>query len=476
VEPNAYWIALRKRWIVIVALTVIGAGVAYGVAQLATPLYRSTSSLFVSSESGNSTSDLLQGSTYSQNLVQSYTQLATMPAVLQPVIDQLGLDMTSTELGRSVTAQSPLDTVIIEITATDETPERATQIADAVALSLSNVASELSPKDALGQPSVSLRQVSTAAVPRFPFFPSTLLFVAAGAAMGFALAAVYALLRQLLNKRLRDADEVEGLGAASLAAIPEDRNSSAGVVLLSAPHGLVAEEYRRLRTNIEFSDIDNSVKVVLVTSGSPAEGKSTVAVNLALALGERTRRVLLIDGDLRLPSVAEYCRIDGSVGLTSVLRGSARAENAIQPWADKIDVLPSGMVPPNPNQLLASKAMAQFMTAMTKVYDFIVVDSSPLLPTVDALTLAQSADGVVVVARAHKTRRSDLSRVLESLHTVNAPVLGVATNRVKSSVKSAYYGEPSLPADVDEAPETIRTNVLTADASLKRQPRPQPSR
>lgn len=466
-EPNAYWLALRKRWIVIVVLTALGAGAAYAVAQLTTPLYRSTSSLFVSSERGNSTSDLLQGSTFSQNLVQSYSRLATMPAVLQPVIDELDLEVSPTALARSVSAQSPLNTVIIEISATSDSPAGAKALADAVSVELAKVASDLSPKNDAGDPSITLQEVSAGEVPRFQFFPSTPLFLAAGAAAGFALAVVYALLRQLLDRRLRDSREIERLGAGVLAAVPEFK-SDGSAAMISSPHGLVAEEYRRLRTNIEFSDVDEPVSVVLVTSGSPSEGKSTVALNLALALGERTRRVLLIDADLRLPSLADYCRIDGSVGLTSVLLGSAKPENAIQPWAGRIDVLPSGLLAPNPNQLLASKPMTQFMTAMGKIYDFIVIDSAPVLPTVDALTLARLSDGVVVVARARRTRRDDLARVFDALRVVNTRMLGVAFNRVKTQSKTAYYGNPTVPIEAEDSPEAITTNVLKADASLKR--------
>lgn len=203
VEPIEYLRTLGRRWIVIVLLGVLGLVAAWAYASSVPPLYKSTSSVFVSSERGETTSELVQGSTFSQNLVQSYAQLATMPAVLEPVIAQLNLDSTAQALATSVVATTPLNTVIIEITVSNESPARAAATADAITASLSTVVQKLAPKGPNNTPSITLSTVSQAQIPTFPYSPNTRLLLITGLGGGLALGVVYALARELLDNRVR---------------------------------------------------------------------------------------------------------------------------------------------------------------------------------------------------------------------------------------------------------------------------------
>jgi capsular exopolysaccharide synthesis family protein len=451
-DPHDYWTALRRRWITILLLGLLGGGVAYAYAATLSPSYRSTSSVFVSSTQGQTTTELVQGSTFSQNLVQSYAQLATTPAVLEPVITRLGLDTTPTALARVVTVDTPLNTVIIDVSVTDALPEQAARLSDAISDSLADVAGDLAPASASGDPSISLTTVAEAQVPRNPVSPNTRLILITGILVGLALGVLYALARQLLDTRIRTERDVERVTESPVVGSVQRRDRATGIALLAAPRSAAAEGYRRIRANLEFADVDTPIRSLAVTSALPGEGKTTTAVNLALALREHSSSVLLVDADLRRPTIAQTTGLEGAVGLTTVLVGAVGIEDAVQPWAGGVDVLTSGSVPPNPNQLLGSAAMAALMADLTDRYEFVVLDTPPILPAADALTLAHLTDGALLVTRVRATRRAQLAEAADALDAVHARTLGVVLTRVAPTRHSSYYGPDAEVASAPAAP------------------------
>jgi capsular exopolysaccharide synthesis family protein len=180
------------------------------------------------------------------------------------------------------------------------------------------------------------------------------------------------------------------------------------------------------------------------------EGKSTVAVNLAVALAETGSRVLLVDADLRRPSVARVLGIEGAAGLTTVLLGQADIDDVVQPWGTSgLHVLPSGALPPNPTELLGSLPMRRLLEQARARYDHVVVDSAPLLPVADSAVLAGLVDGTLLLANATKVRRHQLAESLQNLARVEAPVLGVVLNQVVRNDRTyGYYSaeEPTAMA------------------------------
>ena len=178
---------------------------------------------------------------------------------------------------------------------------------------------------------------------------------------------------------------------------------------------------------------------MVVTSSLPGEGKSTTTINLAIALADAGSRVALVDADLRRPSVSKYLGIEGKVGLTTVLIGRATLDDVVQPWGNgKLHVLPSGQIPPNPSELLGSKAMAQVLTQLAAKYDVVLIDTPPLLPVTDAAILARLTSGALVVVSADKLHRNQLRESLGSLETVGARILGIVLNRVARKPSDAY--------------------------------------
>jgi polysaccharide biosynthesis transport protein len=232
------------------------------------------------------------------------------------------------------------------------------------------------------------------------------------------------------------------------------------LTVADAPGSPQAEQFRQLRTNLEFLRVADeqagAASVVAVTSATAAEGKSTVASNLATALAETGARVLLVDADLRRPSVADVLGLEGGVGLTTVLAGQADVDDVVQEWGSAgLRVLPSGAVPPNPAELLGSPAMRRLIAELRARYDHVVVDTTPVLPVADASVLSRLVDGLVVVANARRVRRRQLIQGLGDLAQVSARVLGVVLNQVRRDEESYSYGPRAGAAPAAEAPARV---------------------
>ncbi len=462
-EPIDYLRTITRRWLLIAIVGALGGAVAWGYASAAPVQYRATNSVFVTSDRGETTSELLQTSTFTQNLVQSYAQLATTPTVLAPVISQLGLNTSPQALASRISAVTPINTVFIEITVTSRSAAQAVTLADAISASLATTVADLAPKGPDDLPSITLKTVSPAQLPARPFAPNTRLIIITGLLLGLGFGVLYALAREVFDTRVNSAKDLDRVSTDPLLGTVgrKKRTDPAGLVMRVMPHSALAEAYRRVRANLEFIDVDNPPRSAVVTSAVARDGKSTTAINLALAMAERSSRVLLIDADLRRPSIAELCDLEGDVGLTTVLLGDVGPEDAIVRWSDGLDVLPSGAVPPNPGQLLGSAAMKNLMQRLLLEYDFIVVDSPPLLPATDALGLSHLTDGAIVVARYKATTRQQLSTTLQSLEAVNARILGIVLNQVRERRAEVYYG-PLAPVAGSAPLAPGMTNRVTA--------------
>lgn len=444
-EPSEYARALRRRWRWVALLALLGAAGAATYAFWTPPQYRATSSVFIAADiSTSNEQDLLNGSQFAQDAVQTYTQLSTLPVVLDPVIQQLGLHMSPGALAREISATAALNTTIIDIDVTDPEPGRAVAIARATARSLSNQLQRLSPR-AGGMPTLTAHVMTDAHASARSVGTSSTVVILAGLVVGLGLGVACAVMLELLDVRISGEEDV-----AELTDIPIlGRVSRAGPGRSMLPRdqdGLHTEEYRRLRTNLGFIDVDAPIQVLLITSPRAGDGKSTTALNLALVAAERGQKVLLIDSDLRRPSVADYTGIDGGVGLTDVLRGAAPLRSAVQSWARAtLDVLPAGALPPNPSQIVGSEAMADMIRKTRETYDLVVIDAPPLLPVTDSLALSAFTDGTVLVASHHQSRKPDLQEAIESMELVGSRIIGIVLNRTPAPPRTAYYGPHSSP-------------------------------
>lgn len=439
---HEYVQTLRKHIFVIAALVVLGGVLGYVYAKTQVPIYRSTSSVLLSAERGESTSELVQGSSYVQSLVQTYALMSESNLVLAPVIDELDLDMTVSQLSKAVSADSPLNTAIIEVSVENSDPALAQKINASVANSLAAAVAEVSPQDAQQRPTVRLTSINSATLPVFPISPNTALLAAIGAALGLAVGVAFAFARRALSTRIVDAEDLAQITPTPLLGeIAEaKRGTSLVATLRTNQHGIVAESFRNLSANVRFANIDTPLRSLVVTSAQPNEGKSSVAIGLALEQAEAGQRVLLIDADLRHPSIAGYTQLEGGVGLTSVLVGGESLASAIQPWgSDNLDVLTAGTVPPNPNQLLASSSMKSLLATASERYDLVIVDSAPVISVTDALWLGNMADGVLLVVRERFTRHRHLAKAATAVESSHSTLVGVVLNRVKRGDRDSKY-------------------------------------
>lgn len=440
-----YLRVLSRRWRLIALLTLLGAGLGTLATYTATPEYRATTTLFASMQDGADTTQLNAGNMFTQARVQSYAEMATSPLVTRPVTEELGLAMTPGQLARRISASAKPDTVLLHITVTDTEPHQAARISNAVAARFADMVSTLEkPADAKVSP-VRLSVTAPAAVPTVPSSPQPLLNFGLGLLSGLALGIGCAVLRESLDTSVRDnhalADMMTAMdGPPVLGSIVADsRTTRHPVATRDDMHGLRAEGFRRLGTNLRFVDVDKPPKVIAVTSALPGEGKTTVAINLAATLAEAGARVCLVDTDLRRPTAARALGLIGDAGLTTVLIGQAQLEYVVQ-QSGSFSVLTSGPVPPNPAELLGTGQLRHVIGALAKEFDHIVIDTAPALPVTDASVIAPAVDGYLLVVRAAKTSRTQVADAIGTLRRADTPVLGAVLNMAPVKGDDSVHG------------------------------------
>lgn len=302
--------------------------------------------------------------------------------------------------------------------------------------------------------------IDPAIVPGGPVSPNIRKNIMLGALAGFVLGVVLVLLRSYLDVRVRTPEDLKRFGFVPLAAINEmteelqkvetngNGNADSGLhkdkfdphlVSYFNPLSPLAEAYRRLRTNVLYAQLDSPLKSFLVTSPNPSEGKSTTIANLAVAFAQAEKKVLLVDADMRRPTIHTHFGLSKNPGITDLFVGASTFEEVVNKGvAENLDVLCCGTTPPNPAELLGSKRMQDFIKQMTIKYDLVLFDSPPLLAVTDAAILSTIVDGAILVVSAGTTRAAAIHRATEFLSTVGGKMLGVVLNNF--DVRKAYGG------------------------------------
>jgi len=456
-DIHDYLRVLRRNVVLIVSATLIGAALGALMALNTAPRYQSSAELLVVAQSATGDSaDRNLGRTYAQQAVTSYVALVSSALVLQPVIDDLGLDLEPAQLAGRVQATAELNSLAITVTVTDANPSQAARLANAIGESFSNVVVQQLEKhpDDSSSP-IRIDTLQAAQVPTAPSAPNIRLSIMIGTLAGLAAGIGIAALRTVLDTRIRSTKDLERATTAPLlGAIALDPNASKQPLIVAADaKNPRAEAFRSLRTNVQFLGIGGGSSVFVVTSAGPGEGKSTTAANLAVAFAESGARVALVDGDLRLPRIADYFHIEGGVGLTDVLAGRIPASDAMQRWGrGALFVLPAGTIPPNPAELLGSAAMSSLLSELTRAFDVVIIDAPPVLLVTDAAVLARRATGALLVAAAGRTTVPRLTAAVASIEKVDAKVLGtVVTMLPTTGVDKSAYGAHSYAATHPQA-------------------------
>lgn len=435
---------LRTHWTLIALCGLITLGIAAGLTWASTPQYTSSVRLFVSTSSAADDVQANQGGQFSLQRVKSYANLLTGEVIARKVTEKLDLDEDPRELATQISASSALDTVILTIKVTDPSPRRAQILANAVSEEFVAYVAELETPPGKDEATIKATIVDPANLSTSPVSPNPQRNLVIGLVLGLLLGAGIAVMRETFDSTIKSAKQLDAIiDAPVLGAIGFDSQAVDTPLVTSldtyAPR---TEAFRVLRTNLQFVDPDQDHKVFVVTSSLPSEGKTTTAVNLALVLAEGGERVVLIEADLRRPKVSEYLRLEPTVGLTTVLVGRVELKDALQPTSHPhLTVLASGAIPPNPAELLKSKAMSILLADLREQFDIVLIDSPPLLPVTDGALIAAQADGALLVVRHSKTTVDQVTAAQDRLESVGAHTAGIILSMVKASTNDAYgYG------------------------------------
>jgi capsular exopolysaccharide synthesis family protein len=476
----------RKWWVS--SITVLGLAVSLVFSLTAHKQYSATAQLLVQPSVNASALNGGQEQPVTQTDVQTELQLVTSAPVQQAVRNRL----KSTP---AVSASEVGQTNVMAITATSQTPSQASLIANLYATAFVQYQQEIASrsltaaeaqlrsqissigqqvksmgrnttsaeasallnqeavlKEQLAQMQVSgatdtgdVALVTPAQPPASPSSPKPVQDALLGLAAGLALGIGAAFLRHSFDDRLASKEAAEHAGGVPVLAMtplvtPWQRQQPL-VVSVTEPSSPAAESYRSLRTSLQFVRQEKQLTSLVVTSPGVGEGKTATLANLGVVFAQAGERVVLVSCDLRRPRIAKFFGLDEHMGLTSVLLGQRTLEEALLPVpdVDRLSLLPSGPVPPNPAELLNSARVREIFTRLRDQYDLVLIDSPPVLPVTDAAILSQYADATLMLAAAGQTRRSDLHRAVEKLDQVGATILGTVLNKVTRHTGS-YYG------------------------------------
>jgi len=455
-----------------------------------TPLYQSTAIVEVIFNTGSSQTDSYTSLLASEQLLQTETTLATSDPVLHEVASHYP-GFTADQLARQVTATAKSNTQLFQIDVVDSNAARAARIANDVAQTLIDQQRQISQQNA-AQSSVLLYIVQTAQPSRTPVQPQTLLNTGAGLVVGLLLGMLLAILFELLDTRVRTADALaQILQWPVLGTIWRTKSSRGQREDVVNPTGRNAyvEAYRLLRSSIGFSSVDKPLRTLAVTSSVPGEGKTVVAANLAIFMARAGKTVFLIDADLRRPSQHKLFDFPSNkMGLSNAILAfrtpnmaslPANAQRLLNTFIHPTDIpnlflMPSGSLPPNPSELLDSKAMQNLLVTLDRCgAEIVIFDTPPLLGLSDASILASKVDGTIVVVDVTHARKKTIKQMQQVLTQANVPVLGCVVNKQRRTHKEAiypYYYNSDEEAELDRLNTSEVKAFLTPDVPVEEDP------
>jgi capsular exopolysaccharide synthesis family protein len=433
----------RRYWWLVVVLTIVGAGGGYVTTLFLTPEYQSTARLFVATQNGTSVTEAYQNNLFSQERVISYAGLATSEQVAARAVDQLKAPISPEDLRNKITAAPETKTVLLDVSVSDPNPAQAQTYANAVADQLVGLVSELETSRRGGSPAAGVVVVDEASYPTEATGLGFWTWLGLGAAIGLVVGIIAAVLWGIFDRRLRGRDSVEGTtGTNLIGALPSESARPQEAVVDLDGNGLYAERVRELRTNLRFAVPPGGAgpaRTIAVTSPSTGEGRTTTAIDLAAALAESGRSVVLVEADLRNPVLADRLNLDpqsrmGAVdkGVSTVLAGEYALPQAligeVPVGGHSIALLPAGPKPARPGELWATDQATALFEDLGRGFDYVIVDTPPLGTYADGTNIGAMCDGVLLLSRIGRTTSSALRRAIQSLQAANVKLIGpVAT-------------------------------------------------
>lgn len=434
----------RRRLGTILVCTLLGAVAAAGLLLVTPTTYSAQATAYVrvampqTSDGSNDSGSYAAAAQLASQKVKAFVSVFTSQSVAESVIKELNLDTTPAELADRVSASNAANSLTIVVTATGDSPEQARKIADAV---VTQSAAQVKSLEGANSP-VQVVMMAPAGLSEITTTPSPIKYLGIGVLAGLLIGYAIAFARQHFDTRIRTADDItDRFNDPVLAVLPQSK----GIARTDADSNgdfQSAESMRKLRTNLRYANVDRQAKVILVTSPLQGDGKSSVAASLAKVMAIAGDDVVLVDTDLRRPSVADTFALHGPLGLLQVLVGSTKPESALRATkVDGLSILPAFDTPPNPSELLGSSRMADLIQELSENH-VVILDAPPVLPVTDAVVLSHLADSIIVVVSAGHTRAEQLEHAVESIQRGEGKVSGIVLNRASSTKLSRLrYGD-----------------------------------
>lgn len=431
-----------KRYLKYVILAVIlFAGAMYSYSKwLKVPMYSTSTKIILVRENENevtSTPTTEQSDfEFNKKLVSTYRNILNSRLIVSQVIDDLDLEYEVSTLSSRINIEAIEDTPILKVTVSDEDPEIATMIVDKL---ISVFDKEIKKIYKIN----NLTVIEPAEVPEFPSNINTIKDTVIAGLVGFVLSSAIVFVVFYFDDILRSSDELDDLlSMPTLAKVFKDSNKT-DLIVENYPNALASESIRNLRTNLQFSSIDNELKSILVTSTISGDGKSFISANLAISFAQSGKKVLLIDCDLRRGRQHKIFGASGKKGLSNLLVGDVGAYNdyILKTSIKNLYFMPRGTTPPNPSELLGSKKNEILLEILKKRCDIIILDGTPITGLSDSLILSSLVDETILVTSINHTPKTELLAAKKALDNVGAKVAGCVANNVvsKNGKNGEYY-------------------------------------
>ena len=439
-----------KRYIlafVVLIVLAVGGVVVYDT-MFKEPMYQAKTTVVIATTNEDEASAAsLNDVSASQKLVSTYGEIAKSELVLNQVIKNLGLQISAGQLSKDLTIRQVDGTSILSIAATNHRAKTAAMIVNEIADVFSEVVNGIYKSD-------NVTQLSVAVAPDAPSNNTLMRDAILAAAIAILVVAGFAFLRFYLDDTVKYNDDVEkliGLPVTGRISKSEVKSKKTGSELIVAnfPKAIVSENIKSLRTNLQFTAIDNDLKTILVTSTNASEGKSFISANLAISFAQADKKVLLVDCDLRKGRVHKLFGMLNTNGLSNLLTGNLQGfKKYVHPTKIKnLDVITSGTYPPNPSELLSSRKNKRLISMLRTHYDIIIFDGAPIGGLADSVIFSSLVDETIIVVKDGNTAKNDLITAKNSLEKVGGKVAGAVFNMVDRKAskyynyKYYYYGE-----------------------------------
>lgn len=418
--------ALKKRVRLIIAsiltFTFIAAVFVFFIS---TPKYEASVKLFAGkTEDVQSDYSDKELESYS-SIINTYIELIKTKDFMNKIIDEVNLDTTPKALMNSLQFITKTNTPIIEIKYISSDPKVAEAVISAITENF-----EVSVKEVILN--TYTKVVDSVEVYQLPQGRVTKVLL--GGFIGLLIGFGIVFLLELLDDTVSKKGELEKvLPIPTLGQVPSLENEN------DNPTAQFLEAYRGIRTRLEYSSVDKKLKTLMITSADIAAGKSSVSLNLASALSQGGKRVVIVDCDLRKPRIHMKLKLTNNKGLTDYLIGKIKLNEAISKVNNNLDVITAGNRATNPAEIIGSKAMEQFINELNEIYDYVIIDTPSIKNINDGLALASRCDGVIYVVRAEKTKKDDIIEGYRELEDINANIIGSVLNGIYDSSDSYYY-------------------------------------